>query len=123
MIARALTQEPQILLLDEPDSHLDIGHQIEIFDLLQELNVHRGLSLLCVSHDLNLAASYASRLLLMKAGRLLADGTPDSVLTAERIRTLYQVDADVRPHPTTGAPQVTPYSNLPRNPNAPSRRP
>ena len=111
VIARALAQEPEILLLDEPDSHLDIGHQIEIFDLLCELNQTQNLTLLCVSHDLNLAATYCRRLLLMQEGRIVADGSPEAVLTADRIQSLYRVDAAVHPNPVTGAPQITPYSS------------
>ncbi|MCZ6635266.1 MAG: ABC transporter ATP-binding protein [bacterium] len=111
IIARALAQKPEILLLDEPDSHLDIGHQIEIFDLLCELNQTQNLTLLCVSHDLNLAATYCQRLLLMEKGRVVADGRPETVLTSDRISSLYRVDAAVYPNPVTGTLQVTPYSN------------
>ena len=110
VIARALAQEPEILLLDEPDSHLDIGHQIEVFDLLSELNRVQNLTLLCVSNDLNLAATYCRRLLLMQEGRTIADGPPQTVLTADRIQSLYRVEAAVHPNPVTGAPQITPYS-------------
>lgn len=110
VIARALAQEPEILLLDEPDSHLDIGHQVEVFNLMEELNRARGLTLLCVSHDLNLAAAYCRQLVLMQGGRTIAAGPPDLILTPERIRAVYGLDVLVQPSPINGAPQVTPCS-------------
>ncbi len=110
VIARALAQEPEVLLLDEPDSHLDVGHQVEIFDLLQDLNRTRGLTLLCVSHDLNLSSAYCQRLMLMQEGRLLASGPPDEIITPEYIRTVYGVDAVVQPSPVNGSPQIVPYT-------------
>jgi len=109
VIARGLTQEPSLLLLDEPDSHLDIGHQIEVFDLLRDLN-NAGTTILCVSHDLNLAASYARSLVLMLEGGIVASGTPSEILTKDHLRTVYGVDASVMRHPVTGAPQVTPLA-------------
>lgn len=108
VIARALAQQPPLLLLDEPDSHLDIGHQIEIFGLLQDLNRTRNLTLLCVSHDLNLASTYCRRLMLMQAGRLVATGPPEEIITPEHIRAVYGVNAVVQPSPVNGAPQITP---------------
>ncbi len=110
IIARALAQEPSLLLLDEPDSHLDIGHQVEILDLLKDLNRTRSLTLLYVSHDLNLAATYCRRLMLMQTGRLVATGTPEEIITPDHIRTVYGVNAVVQPSPVNGAPQITPYT-------------
>ena len=95
VIARALVQEPSLLLLDEPDSHLDIGHQTEIFELLLDLNSTKGLTLLCVSHNLNLASAYCRRLLLMQNGRILATGTPKEIITPNNIRSTYGVNAVV----------------------------
>ncbi len=114
VIARALAQEPSLLLLDEPDSHLDIGHQIETFDLLLELNRTRDLTLFCVSHNLNLASAYGRRLMLMQNGRLVATGTPEEIITPGHIRSLYGVNAAVHESPVNGAPQVTPYSDRSR---------
>ncbi len=111
IIARALAQEPCLLLLDEPDSHLDIGHQIEIFDLLDHLNRTRDLTLLCVSHNLNLAATYCRQLMLMQEGRILATGSPKETITSQNIKTLYGVNAAIHANPTNGAPQITPYSD------------
>ena len=111
VIARALAQEPEILLLDEPDSHLDIGHQMEVFDLLRELNCIQSLTLFCVSHNLNLAAAYCHRLMLMQAGRIVATGTPADVITPEHIYALYGIHAAVHPSPVDGSPQITPHTN------------
>jgi iron complex transport system ATP-binding protein len=89
VIARALAQEAPVMLLDEPAAHLDIGHQVEIFDLLLRLNRDEGRSILCVSHDLNLASRYCDRLLAMDGGRIVAEGPPVEVLTEERVSDLY----------------------------------
>jgi iron complex transport system ATP-binding protein len=110
VIARALAQEPRLLLLDEPDSHLDIGHQIEIFDLIEALNRERGLTLLCVSHNLNLASAYCRKLMLMQQGRLTSIGAPEEIVTPDRIREVYGIRAVVQSSPVNGAPQITPYT-------------
>ena len=110
VIARALAQEPALLLLDEPDSHLDIGHQIEIFELLKHLNATRGLTLLCVTHDLNLASAYCERLMLMSSGCLVATGPPNDIITPERIQNVYGVKAVVERNPINGLPQITAFS-------------
>jgi iron complex transport system ATP-binding protein len=111
VIARALAQEAPVMLLDEPAAHLDIGHQVEIFDLLLRLNRDEGRSILCVSHDLNLAARYCDRLVAMADGRVAAEGTPSEVLTEERVSELYgcSVRVDERPD---GRPRITPLSAL-----------
>jgi iron complex transport system ATP-binding protein len=112
VIARALAQEPGLLLLDEPDSHLDIGHQIEIFDLIASLNRDRGLTLLCVSHNLNLASAYCRQLMLMQNGRLASTGAPEEIVTPERIHEVYGIRAHVQRSPVNGAPQITPVTGL-----------
>ena len=94
-IARALAQSPQLLLLDEPTSHLDINHQVEIFDLLRQLNEQRGLSLVCATHDLDYAARYCQRLILLNQGGIFAEGPPEKVLTAAAIEQVYQVAVQV----------------------------
>jgi iron complex transport system ATP-binding protein len=106
VIARALAQEPEILLLDEPTTYLDINHQLEIFELLRQLNEEHHLTLLCVSHDLNLAAEYCRRLLLLHEGRVFAAGPPEQILTAAHIAEVYRATVDVRPNPLSGRPQV-----------------
>ena len=82
-IARALAQQPRVLLLDEPTAHLDLGHQQAIFELLVRLHTERDMAVLCVSHDINLAAEYCPRLLLMSLGQVVVTGTPDEVITEE----------------------------------------
>ena len=108
VIARALAQQPALLLLDEPDSHLDIGHQIQLFDLLDSLNRTRELALLCVSHNINLGCSYCHRLMLMQEGRVVATGPPKDIVTPKSIRDLYGVDAVVQTSPVNGSPLVIP---------------
>ena len=106
IIAMALAQEAEILLLDEPTVHLDISHQIEIADLIQQLNCEQGLTVLAIVHDLNLAALYFDRLLLLHGGRFVANGTPDEVLREDRIRQVFQANVQVQQHPTRRTPQV-----------------
>jgi iron complex transport system ATP-binding protein len=107
VLARALAQEARILLLDEPTAFLDIRHQVEVFGLLGELRTE-GYSILAAVHDLNLAASHCDRLALLKGGRLVVAGAPATVLTAEHVRSAYEIDVEVRRHPRTGAPSVSP---------------
>ena len=106
VIARALAQEPEGLLLDEPSNHLDLGHQIEVFQLLRRLNA-RGVTVVAVLHDLNLAALFCRRLVLLQGGRIQAMGPPAAVLTRETLQPIYGCDLLVAPHPVYGVPQVT----------------
>jgi len=105
-LARALAQEPELLLLDEPTTHLDINHQIEIMDLIRTLHRERNLTVLSVTHDLNLAAEYCGRLLLMSEGRIVMEGSPSRVITDAAIKTVYGADAVVSKNPKTGAPHI-----------------
>ncbi len=107
VIAMALAQEPQVLLLDEPTVHLDINHQIEILELLRKLNRERGLTVLATMHDLNLAALYFDDLVLLERGRVVAQGAPQTVLNAEQIREVFHANVMIQPHPTReNSPQV-----------------
>jgi iron complex transport system ATP-binding protein len=106
IIARALAQEPKILLLDEATSQLDIGIKIEIFDLVRRLAAS-GIAVIAAIHDLNLAAQYCDRLLLLKRGEIIADGTVEEVLTQEHIAEAFGVSALVRKHPITNAFSIT----------------
>jgi iron complex transport system ATP-binding protein len=106
-IARALAQEPEILLLDEPNAHLDISHQVEVFRLIKRLNTDSGLTVISVSHDLNLAATYSDRIGMILRGALAALGSPEEVLTEERIREVFRADVLVDRHPATRAPRIT----------------
>ena len=105
-IARALAQEPHILLLDEPTAFLDLGHQREIFELLARLNREQGLTVVCVSHDLNLAAEYCPRLAVLAEGRIYAEGSPAAVVTEETIAEVYRAPVQVD-HGPAGRPRVT----------------
>jgi iron complex transport system ATP-binding protein len=107
MIARALAQQPRVLLLDEPTSHLDIGYQQEILDLVKRLNAAEGLTVVAVLHDLNLAAYYCSQLVMMNLGQVAACGAPAQVLTAENIGHVYRTRVLVSPHPVLGTPTVS----------------
>ncbi|MCK9297759.1 ABC transporter ATP-binding protein [Methanoculleus sp. YWC-01] len=106
LIARALAQEPKILLLDEATSNLDVSHQVDILNIIKELA--GKITVVSVFHDLNLAAYYCDRLLLLKDRRVYATGTPEEVLTYENIREIFQMEALVRPHPLTGKPYILP---------------
>ncbi len=108
VIASALAQEAEILLLDEPTASLDLGYQIEIASLLRHLNERRGVTMVIATHDLNFAAAVCGELSLLRDGRVMASGATESVLTRERIAALYGVDAEVARHPTTGRLVVVP---------------
>jgi len=108
VLAKALAQEPALLLLDEPTAHLDHGHQHEALATLARLNREAGLTVLAVLHGLNLAALFCPRLLLLHEGRLIADGPPEAVMTPALVRTAYGIEAQVIPHPRSGRPVVLP---------------
>ncbi len=108
MIARALAQEAEILLMDEPTTHLDINHQLEVNRLVLKMQSERNLSVLYVTHDLNIAAECCSRLVLLKEGELFAEGDPADVLTSDNIRAVYGCQSLVDQNPVTSRPRVTP---------------
>ena len=95
MIARGIVQEPEILILDEPTSNLDVKYQMEVMSFLHNLARAKNITVLAVCHDLNVTAAYADRICLMSQGRVLADGSPNCVLTIENIRKAYNVDAQI----------------------------
>ena len=105
-IARALTQEPALLLLDEPTSHLDITHQVQILELIKRLNRELGLTVLMVLHDLNLASEYSSRLLLLSNGSIHKIGRPEEVITYKTIEEVYKTVVLVEKNPLSGKPCV-----------------
>ncbi len=110
MIAKALAQEPTILLLDEPTSFLDIHHQIEILELLKKLNRERQISVIAVVHDLNLAARYSDEVMLLHGGGILALGSTEKVMTAEQLQKAYEMEMIVDRNVYTGSLQVLPLS-------------
>ncbi|MFH9354275.1 ABC transporter ATP-binding protein [Kitasatospora sp. NPDC017646] len=107
-IAMALAQDTDILLLDEPTTYLDIAHQVEVLDLVRRLNVERGRTVVAVLHDLNQAARYADHLVAMRDGRVVAEGAPGEVVTADLVREVFGLDSVVVPDPVTGTPLVVP---------------
>ena len=102
LIARALAQEPRLLVLDEPTTHLDIGYQLQVLDVIRSL----GVTTIAALHDLNLAAAYCDRLFVLERGSIRAHGTPLDVLTPALIESVYGVKAEVGRHPMTGRPHV-----------------
>ena len=107
IIARALAQQAPILLLDEPTAFLDIKHQLEIYATLKRLNQDRGVTIVVVSHDLNLASQYCQRLLLLHEGRGFCTGSPAEVLTAENLGIVYGCEVLIDQHPEAGTPRIT----------------
>lgn len=107
LIGRALAQSPEVMLLDEPTSHLDISHQIYCHSLFKELNDTLGITIVMVSHDLNLAAQFCSRIVLIKSGKIYADGSPEDVLNKENIKKVYGIETIVDTNPATSKPRVT----------------
>ncbi len=108
ILARALAQEPKILLLDEPTTHLDIHHQVSILRLIRKLAQEERLAVLAVLHDLNLASSFADRIVLLTGGKILATGLPEEVISRENLREAYGSDIAVIPRPDNSRPIVLP---------------
>ncbi len=126
-IAMALAQDPDVLLLDEPTTFLDLAHQLDVLDLLHEQNRTRHTTVAMVLHDLNMAARYADHLVVMAAGHVLATGSPERVLTADLVREAFGLTARIVPDPVTGSPMVIPVGRsqarqpTPRDADGPAR--
>jgi len=110
VIASALAQAANLLLLDEPTSSLDLGYQFEIASLLRRLNRERSATMVVSTHDLNFAAALCGRVVLLKQGRVIAEGATEAVLTASNVRALYGMDADVKFHERAGHLTVVPIA-------------
>jgi len=110
-IAKALTQEPEFLLLDEPTSHLDISHQVQILNLIQELSTELGITVLMVIHDLNLASEYCDYLVLMNEGKVFYKGTPQEVLNYKNIEDVYKTVVITQTNPLSNKPAIFLVSN------------
>jgi iron complex transport system ATP-binding protein len=105
-LACGLAQKPEILLMDEPTTHLDIGHQVRLLDLVKERSLSSGLTVLVTLHDLNLAGSYCTSVALMNHGRIHAQGSPEEVLTRENIEYVYKTRVEVGKAPTSRKPHI-----------------
>lgn len=105
-IAMCLAQEPEALLLDEPTNHLDISHQLSILNLIGKLNRERGLCVVAVFHDLNLAAEYCDRLVVLQEGRIAASGSPAETLTAEMVGRVYGAAVLIERNSLSGKPHL-----------------
>ena len=110
LLARAIAQDPQVLLLDEPTTHLDLRHQTGIYDVVHALRRERGTAVLSVLHDPNLAALYCDRLVLLAGGGIARQGSAREVLTPEALRAAYGTDVHVGVHPLSGGPIVLPVA-------------
>ena len=107
LIARALCQQPQVMLLDEPTASLDLSHQIRIMDLMERLKTEKGVTVVMVSHDVNLAAMYGDQLLLLKAGEIICMGSPNEVLNFKTLEETYDCKLLVDISPLGNLPRVT----------------
>jgi len=105
IVAMALAQEPRMILMDEATSHLDINHKLEIMQIAEKLNREEGVTVVMISHDLNLASEFCKRLVLLDKGKIVKDGTPEEVLTENTLKDVYRCDVRVQ-RSASGAPMV-----------------
>ncbi|MFI7387889.1 ABC transporter ATP-binding protein [Streptomyces sp. NPDC049813] len=115
-IAMALAQQTPLLLLDEPTTFLDIQHQIDVLDLCAELHEEQGRTLVAVLHDLNHAARYATHLIALRGGEIIAEGAPKDIVTADLVERLFGMKCQVIDDPETGTPLVVPAARKARQP-------
>jgi iron complex transport system ATP-binding protein len=116
-IARALAQQPRIILLDEPTSHLDINYQIETLELISGLTKKDGMAVLAALHDLNLAAQYCDRIIMLDNGKIFAEGTAEEVVTAINVKQVYGADVYISQHPVNKLPVTLVTGNRSHNGN------
>ena len=107
MLARSLASRPRLLVLDEPVANLDISHQVKMLDLVRSLTIEREMSAIVVTHELNLAADFATKALLLKAGEMIAFGTPAEVMTEPLLKSVFETGLIVDANPSSGSPRVT----------------
>lgn len=107
-VAMALAQDTPLLLLDEPTTYLDLSHQVEVLDLLQELNASTGRTIVLVLHDLNLASRYSDHLIAMAEGQIEAEGDPETVITVENVRRVFGLETQIVRDPVSDTPLVIP---------------
>lgn len=106
-IARALAQNTPLLFLDEPSAHLDISYQIEIYRTLKSLQLEKGKTILSTEHNINLAIPYSQRLILLKEGRICAQGPPEELITKDRMKEVFGADVDIRENIHSGLPEIS----------------
>ena len=106
-LAMALAQEPRILLLDEPTHNLDIDHQVRFITLLKQINESRNMTIIAVGHDVNLAALYCDRIILLRNGHIIDSGPPNEVINIKNMRACYGTDVHIFTHKNTGRPQIS----------------
>jgi len=121
-LAMALARRPRLLLLDEPTAHLDMSHRMEVLQLICRIHEEQGVTVLTIAHDLNLAAEFFPRLMLLDQGRLVADGTPAEVLSEKRLRKVYRCSVSVRHDALSGSPRVFPRPDHAAQDTGPCRR-
>ena len=112
VVARALAQEPKLLILDEPISHLDLHHQVELMELIRNLSKKEGITVVAIIHDLNLAMDYSDYVMMMSGGKVHAFGKPKETISAESIRSIYNLEVCMIENPVTGNPHVIPKMAL-----------
>ena len=110
IIARALTQEPKVLLLDEPTLHLDISHQIEILNLVRNLAQKKKLAVIMVLHDLNLAARYSDKIAMLNNGEVFAYGSPEEVISIKNVEKVYGIEVEINRNNKKGYLNIIPLS-------------
>lgn len=112
IIARAIAQDTKIIMLDEPISHLDIQHQIEVLDMMKRLNKKKGITVIAVLHDINFAVQYSDKVILLYEGMVFNKGIPEEIITRESIRKVYNIDVIKSENPITNKPYFIPISNV-----------
>ncbi|CEN76126.1 iron compound ABC transporter ATP-binding protein FhuC [[Clostridium] sordellii] len=107
-IAQALCQKPDVLLLDEPTTYLDISYQLELMELVREINERLNITIVMVLHELNQASKYSDRLIIMKSGEIVSDGCPKEIINKEIIKKVYNIDCDIDNDPISNKPRIHP---------------
>lgn len=107
-LAMALAQKPEVLLLDEPTTYLDISHQLELMELIRGINEKLKMTIVMVLHDLNQASEYSDRLVIMKKGEIQGDGTPEGLIRQDLLRDIYHIECDIDKNPRTSKPRIHP---------------
>lgn len=114
ILAQALAQQPRVLLMDEPISHLDLQYQVEILDLVKKMTLEEGLTSIAVLHDLNMASTYSDYIIMLKDGKVFCKGEPEEVLTVENIARTFNTNVSINKNPVTGKPYIYPISTISR---------